>query len=276
MAILPKIIREDFARAKGYLRRNEVMRAMETMSCNLRACVSDPNLKHHSNVMATLMYEFLNELSFHPKMKCILDPKNTGKPHRLAYTKGKEIALATALEGLAKILHATEEAKNVDLENEKVNRLQSLIDKGEAHFEKNNIARGSAYFNRAAAEFGKIDGVYMDLAHRLSAIGQYPCAAGICELCIEKFPGNTEAYIEATEAYYNAKEYKKAEEIYLKILKQFGGHANTFGKMAKLYLAWSRKYDASDYALRALQLDAKQADALKVQKDLGEDRDIEI
>lgn len=268
--MIPKEIREDFARAKGYLRRSEVVRAMETMGRNLRSFTNNPALKNHSNAISALMYEFLNDLTFHPKMKCLLDPSGTGSPHKLIYTKGKEIPLATVLEGLARILREAEEAENANALNAKNNRFQTLIDAGEAHFKEGDVNKGNAYFNRAAAEFGKKEGVCIDLARRLTALEQHNIAAEIYILSIEQFPKNNVAYTEGIEAYIKSKEYAKAEEIYLKILKQFGGHANTYGHMAKLYLTWGKKYDASDFVLRALQLDATQADALEVKEILGE------
>ena len=53
------------------------------------------------------------------------------------------------------------------------------------------------------------------------------------------------------------------------MLRTFGGHASTFGKMSKMYLAWRKKQAAEDNALRALQTDPEQADALEVMAALG-------
>lgn len=270
MIIIPKEIREDFARAKGYLRRGEVTRAMEAMGSNLRQCANNPTLKQHTNHIAALIYEFLNDLTFHHKMKCLLDPNNTGSPHKLIHTKGKEIALATALEGLAKILREADEANNANLANAHNNRFHTLVENGETHFKDGDITRGRAYFNRAASEFGKKEGIYIDLAHKLTALEQHDSAVVMYVLSIERFPKNSIAYIEGTESCIKAMEYAKAEEIFLKILKQFGGHASTYGKMAKLYLLWRKKFKASDFVIRALQLDANQSDALEVKKTLGE------
>ena len=60
------------------------------------------------------------------------------------------------------------------------------------------------------------------------------------------------------------REYEKAENVYKAVLRTFGGHPSTFGKMAKMYLEWHKKQAAEDAALRALQSDPDQPDALEV------------
>ena len=65
------------------------------------------------------------------------------------------------------------------------------------------------------------------------------------------------------------REYEKAEAVYQAVLRTFGGHASTFGKMSKMYLAWRKKQAAEDNALRALQTDPEQPDALEVIEALG-------
>lgn len=264
MTVLPKEIRENIARAKGYLRRNEVMRAMEAMASNLRLYTGTPSLKQHSFNISILVQDFIQDLRFHPRMKCLLDPRNTGTPSKLAYKSNKEIALAVVLEGLAKLLQQVIDAENDQSKDISKNRLQSLIATGEAYFQEGDITRGRAYFGRAASEFGKNEGVYIDLARRLVKLEQYRNAAALYELAIEKNPKNSTLYVEGIDSYLKVVEYEKAEGIFLKILKQFGGHAKTYGRMAKLYLDWNKKAKADDYANRALQLDKEQVEALEV------------
>ena len=51
--------------------------------------------------------------------------------------------------------------------------------------------------------------------------------------------------------------------VYRAVLRTFGGHPSAFGKMAKMYLEWHKK-QAEEAALRALQSDPDQPDALEV------------
>jgi len=269
VAIVPKEIRENIARARGYLRRNEVMRAMEAMGNNMRVYASDPTLRLHAYGIATSISDFLEELTFHPRMKCLLDPKDTGSPSKLTYTKSKEIALAVVLEGLAKLLQKVIEAENDNSKSDSENRMQGLIAKGEEHFKEGDITRGRAYFSRAASEFGKEQGVYIELGRKLALLEQYDNAAAIYELSIEAFPKDSSAYVEGIDSYIKVEKYPNAEKIYVKILRQFGGHAKTYGRMAKMYLAWNKKDKSFDFANRALKADPEQEDALEVMQKLG-------
>lgn len=269
MSIVPKEIRENIARAKGYLRRNEVMRAMEAMGSNMRLYANDPSLKQHTNDITKSISTFLEELTFHPRMKCLLDPKGTGSPSQLIYTKNKEMALAVVLEGLAKLLQKVIDAESDSSKSDSEKRMHALIAKGEEYFKNDDIQRGRAFFSRAASEFGKADGVYIELGRRLFLLEQYSNAASMYELCIEEFPKDSTGYVEGVEAYIKAKKYSEAEKMYIQILRQFGGHAKTYGRMAKLYLLLNNKAKAFDFANRALKEDPEQEDALEVSKKLG-------
>ena len=84
------------------------------------------------------------------------------------------------------------------------------------------------------------------------------------EEAMQAQPREAAAYTGAVAAWLKLREFEKAENIYKAILRTFGGHPSTFGKMAKMYLEWHRRAQAEDTALRALQADPRQADALEV------------
>ena len=81
-------------------------------------------------------------------------------------------------------------------------------------------------------------------------------------------PREAAAYTGAVAVWLKLREFEKAENVYKAILRTFGGHPSTFGKMAKMYLEWHRRAQAEDTALRALQADPQQADALEVMAEL--------
>ena len=70
-------------------------------------------------------------------------------------------------------------------------------------------------------------------------------------------------------AWLKAGEYDRAEATYQAILRTFGGHPSTFGKMAALYLAWGKIPQAREMAARALAGDPRQTDALAVMNSLA-------
>lgn len=272
MNTAPKEIRENIARAKGYLRRDEIPRALEAMSNAVRD-FADVTLFKQARFELTVQFdEFLLELNRHPQMQILLDPEGTGKPRKIAFQPGKEKILATVLEGLAKILLAAAEKAKQEAENNLHQRKAELIKTGKNHILGGDIARGRSFLKRAAAEFGKDPGVLMEIGRTFHSLSQFTDAAEIFESAISAFPKEAEAYAEAIDAYTNALEFENAEKVYLKIFRQFGGHPNTYGRLAKLYLTWGKRLKAEEFAHRAQQLDATQAEAAVVLERLAKRR----
>jgi len=105
----PKSIRENIARATGYLRRDEVERALVTMSEAVRQLAEIRLVRSARAELEIQISDFLAVLVRHSVLQPLLDPGNTGKPRNIALQQGKETALSTVLEGLAKILQTSAE-----------------------------------------------------------------------------------------------------------------------------------------------------------------------
>lgn len=269
MNTAPKVIRENVARAKGYLRRDEIPRALEAMSTAIRDYAEVTLFKQARFELTVQFDEFLLELARHPTMQVLLDPERTGKPRKITFQAGKEKILATVLDGLAKILLNAQEAEKDQEDQALQQRKIDLIETGKARIMAGDIARGRSFMKRAAAEFGDQAGVLMEVGRCLFALEQYADAAEMFEANMNFAPKDPEAYTEGIQAYIMLMEYEKAESIYFKIFKQFGGHANTYGRLAQLYLTWGKRIKADEFAHRALQLDAEQSEALEVVQSLS-------
>lgn len=266
MNTAPKEIREHVARAKGYLRRDEIPRALDAMSCAVRGFASSNLFKQARFELTVQFNEFLLELNKHPHMQILLDPERSGKPRKITFQPGKEIILATVLEGLAKLLVNAAESVRLEVQNFEQQRKNELIETGIHHIQTGDIARGRAFLKRAAAEFGQELKILLEVGRAFYALEQFQDAAEIFESSMASFPKEAEAYAEAIESYVQALDFEKAEKVYLTIFRQFGGHPNTYGRLAKLYIAWNKPIKADEFAHRALQLDAGQAEALEVTK----------
>lgn len=264
LTVVSKEIRENIARANGYLRRNEVKRALASMSAALRqyaglqltrAARAEPDIQ---------ISEFLSALIHHQSMQPLLDPAQSGTPREIPYHHGKESALAAVLDGLAKILR--EEAENsIRQEAEaRLERKKNLIQTGVQLIREGQPVKGRAFLKRVVEEFSDEEGIRIQVGQIFAAAGQYEEAAETYEEAIQAQPRETAAYTGAVAAWLKLREFEKAENIYKAILRTFGGHPSTFGKMAKMYLEWHRRAQAEDTALRALQADPQQADALEV------------
>ena len=260
----PKSIRENIARAKGYLRRDEVERALVTMSEALRQLAEIRLARSARAEVEIQIDEFLAALVRHSVLQPLLDPADTGNPRSITLQQGKEAALSTVLEGLAKILQTSAEQAVQQEAESRLARKKQLIGNGLDFLREGQVAKARAFLKRIVEEFGDEDGIRLQMGQIFSAAGLFAEAAAMYEESMALQPREAAAYTGAVAAWMELREYEKAEAVYKTVLRTFGGHASTFGKMAKLYLEWHKKHDAEEAALRALQTDPEQADALEV------------
>ena len=91
----PKEIRENIARAMGYLRRDEVERSLVTMSEALRLLAGVKLMRSARAELDIQIGEFLGGIVRHSALQPLLDPGNTGKPRSITLQAGKEATLST-------------------------------------------------------------------------------------------------------------------------------------------------------------------------------------
>lgn len=262
--VAPKDLRENIARANGYLRRGEVPRALKAMSAALRQFAGIQLMRGPRAELDIQISEFLDTLTRHQQMQALLDPGGTGKPKPIRYQQGKEAALATVLEGLARIITSeAEEAIRKEAE-ERLERKKMLIETGTRLLKEGQLAKGRAFLKRVAEEFSEDEGIRVQLGKIFTAAGQLTEAAEMYEESMQFQPREVAAYTGAVAAWLELREYERAEKVFLAIMRTFGGHPNTYGKMAKMYWDWHKREKAEEMAIRALQGNPGQAEATEV------------
>ncbi len=272
LKVAPKDLRDNIARANGYLRRNEVTRALGAMSAALRQYAGVQLMRGPRAEMDIQICEFLNALTHHQAMQSLLDPTHSGKPRSIPYQQGKEAAIATVLEGLAKIMVNEAEEKVRREAEARLERKKSLIETGVQLLNDGQYAKGRAFLKRVAEEFSEEEGIRVQLGQIFAAAGQLAEAAEMYEESMEHEPRASAAYTGAVAAWTELREYERAENVYKAILRTFGGHPNTFGKMAKMYWDWRKRDKAEELAIRALQGDPDQPEANEVMQALSSRR----
>lgn len=268
LKVAPKELRENIARANGYLRRNEVARALSTMGSALRQFAGVQMMRAARAELDIQISEFLNALIHHQAMQPLLDPQNSGHPKPIRYQQGKEGALATVLEGLAKIMNAEAEAEIRRANEERTERKKTLIETGTRLLAEGQLAKGRAFLKRVAEEFSSDPGIRVQLAKIFLAAGRQMEAAEMYEESMEFEPREAQAYSGAVNVWLELREYERAEKVFQAILRTFGGHPNTFGKMAKMYWDWHKRDKAEELAIRALQGNRSQPEATQVMEAL--------
>lgn len=229
----PKEIRENVARATGYLRRDDVERSLLTMAEALRRYAGVRLVRSARAELDIQIDEFLSTLIRHHVMQPLLDPDRTGKPRAIPFQPGKEAALSTVLEGLAKILQkeaAHSEAQEAAARQERKKR---LIETGLQFLQEGQTAKGRAFLKRVAEEYSDEKDIRLQLGHIFAAAGQDVEAAAMYEEAMEAQPREAAAYTGAVAAWLRLREYEKAENVYKAVLRTFGGIPPPLAKWPK-------------------------------------------
>ena len=262
--VAPKELRENIARANGYLRRGEVARALAAMSAALRQFTGIHLMRGPRAELDIQISEFLNSLIHHQAMQPLLDPSGSGKPKIIRYQQGKENILATVLDGLARILTSSAEEEIRREAETRLERKKSLIETGTKLIQEGQLAKGRAFLKRVAEEFSDDEGIRVQVGKIFEANNCLVEAAEMYEESIEHQPREVAAYTGAIAAWLQLHEFEKAEKIFMAVLRTFGGHPNTYGLMAKMYWDWRKRDKAEEMAIRALQGNKEQPEAKAV------------
>ncbi|MDR2056388.1 MAG: tetratricopeptide repeat protein [Desulfovibrio sp.] len=215
----PRELREHIARAGGYLRRNDVERAIASICAALRL-VGALGLSGRARTEPDILIaEFLHDLVSHPDMAFLMDPGNTGTPREIPHKPGQESKLRVVLEGLAKLVREKSPARLQREAGERLARKRNLIESGLQFLHQGQTAKGNAFFKRAAEEFGDDKGIYLHLARLLMETGQTLSAAEMFEQAMEAQPREPAAYTGAVKAWMELREREKAETVYKAMLR---------------------------------------------------------
>lgn len=258
-----KTVRENIARAKGYLRRDELVRAL-TMTADVLDMYS------RIKVMGTIRFEIevnldevLTDLCRHTTILPML-PVANGKPFMLRYVRGKESILSGAIRRIAEVLEKQKKEAAEEAVKKAERHKHELLQRGQALLDSGDTPKARAFLRRVAEEYGKEKGIYLDLAGRYRKARLPMEAAEMYEMNIEHFPKESAGWSGAIDMYLEMNDFEAVEKLYMRVLQQFGPHPRTLCNIAKFYLRWRRKSQAAEYAIRALQGDPNLTEAREV------------
>ena len=259
-AVIPKDVRDNLTRCVGYVRRDNLQRGLSSLGDALRQFSQSRLSLVARRQVERQIRQCLQELAAHPRVQALLG----GAGATIPYTAGRENALVTVLEGLGRLLgdESTEAIRRQA--TERLERKKKLMAEGLQHLQEGKLRTGCAFLQRVAAEFGDEEGIRVRLAEVLVKAGQYREAALMYESAMLASPRDARGYTGAVDCWLHIKDYARAEACYQAILRTFGGHPATFGRMASLYLAWDKPDLARDMAQEAIKADPNQSEALGV------------
>ncbi len=211
---IPKDIRNQLAKTQGYLQKNDILRALESLSITVCLVRDLPEIKSPSrlNALEKNINMLLQNLCVTPTLSALFNTSSTNKPEQIHYQAGKESALATVLRELANILR--EQSKKAQKLQQDQQRLQDLLEKGQDLLIKGKYERGNAYLERAAHEFYTNSTVILYVADTLMQHRQHLCAMKILCKSLTEHPRNDVHYIKAMEAALAMPNYAQIEHIF--------------------------------------------------------------
>lgn len=248
------MVTQNIARARGFLKRNEVLRALEALQVAVEMFQPRKIIGKARYETEIHLQECVEDLSRHPTVHNFLKAVSKGKEPSIRYHIGEEEALSGTLRVIYKVLKDQEEEISLIEGDTSEMRRDNYWERGTACLAEGQAPKGRALLRRMGEEFGhepgvltKIGGVLMEHRYLFEAVE-------FLEEAVERFPKESQAYSYLVKAYTELREWEKAEDLYTKALKRFGQHPNTLLNLGNLYRAWGKRDKAYDVAMRLLRL----------------------
>ena len=252
------------ARAKAQLKRDDTVRALESMLEGLREFEPRQTPAKARYEIEAAISECVDNLNRQPAVRSLLETLAKSKKASIPYGPGQEKRLEALLNILHKALHDSLDQAKQGEEEEKVQRKQALMKKGLECLKAGDMPRGKATLRVLGEEYGHEPGILLQSAEWLLEYKVYFEAAETLEQVIAKFPKESKAYGLAAQCYRTMRELEKAETIYLKAMQQFGKHPRTLLNLAKLYIEWNKKEKAFHAANDAWKKDNTLTEAKEI------------
>lgn len=265
---VPQNVGSNIARAKALLRRDETIRALESLLTALDLYEPDKLMGKVRFEVEVLIQECIQELNRQPKVRALFEVMTKSGQASVVYTPRQEKKLKQTLTILHKALNESDAARERDVVETREKRKASLREKGLGYLRGGDAPRGKAALRVLADEFGNEPGVLRQVGEWLVEAELYYDAVEFLEQAIESFPRDSKAYALAVSCYMTAREFEKAEAVYLKVIRQFGKHTKTMTNLAKLYRAWNKKDQAFEAANEAVFLDGGNEEARTILEEL--------
>ncbi len=263
-----RTIRENISRARGYLRRDDLFRCIESANDALVLKSTGAALGLGRSEVDLLFAELCDEFSRHPRVLAFLESIGISGAAFLRYKAGDETLLIKKLTAFRIKMEESEQREKDREEERRTRQRDEWLALGREHLARKSYPKGKVYLRRVAETYGEDPEVVREVGRLFLDAGLLPEAAEMFALAMERFPGDEQAWRLAIETYDALGEFKKAEALYLDAVKVFGGHPLTFLNIAKFYLKWHRKDDAYEYASRALDQDPNLAEAKEIREKL--------
>jgi len=249
-----KTIRENIARARIYLQRQDFAVAMRTLSVAMGQYAGMKAVGASRFEIEEAIRMALNDCNRQAKLREVLTPAGGSTPTQLRYVRGKEEMLARVFASLAISLEQAHRQQIREKEQQWLERRQRLSSKATEFLDGGELHKGLAFIRRVLEEYGNNDpDLHLTMAEYLRNADLVLDAAEILGQAIELFPKATALYAASIKWYAEIGKLDKAEIIFRRGIRQFGIHPRNLLAMARIYAEAGQRAKAVSLLYRLLQ-----------------------
>jgi tetratricopeptide (TPR) repeat protein len=264
-----KRVKADVARAKIYIARGDILKAVEAFISALTAKIGAPMAGSDKSVIEPQMAEFCEEFSNNYQVIEFLKSIDYVEKPFVKFRPGLDSKVLNKLTAFRLKRAAVEEEANRTVERERQTKLDELMAKGKELLASGQAAKGKVMLKRAAEQFGSREGVLSEVGRLMLEAGYPGDASEVLRQAMVSFSKDPAPYKFYIEACLAQGKNEEAEEAYLNVIRVFGPHPQTYLNMSKFYVAWRKNDLAYDYAQRAFGMDSSLAEAKEIMDRFG-------
>jgi tetratricopeptide (TPR) repeat protein len=264
-----KQARENIARATRDLLKGDLSRALEFSAQAAKLMAQGSIFGREKFEVEVHMQEFLKEFNNHPEVKAHFTAKGVHVTPYVRYDRGGESKLLTALGTLFVEIKKKAAASQENKAAAKDEEIKSTMEQAQKWLDAKEFPKAKSKMRLLVEKYPAEPGLKTDVGGRLLKAGLYFEAGEFLEEAIAQNPKDSKALAFAVQAYKNAREFPKVEELYKFALKQYGSHPKTLLHMAEMYLEWHKWDEAFNYAKQAFEGDKSLDKAKAIMDETG-------
>jgi len=253
-----KDVLEEFARAKIYFHRHDVLRSMISLLSGLKKYVKLPPLTSERQTVEGVLREIVLLLNRTEEVK-----KYTA---RKALTWERHGAKHLLME-LAQTLKAYKEAseqESLEATRQRKLKMDQLLLRGSKALELKKLPEAEEAFQEATTLYVNEHKLFYMIGAKLLTAGFAQLAVKFLQKGVEVDPDSDRTYFLLAKAFAGFEEFDKAEASLLKAQELFGEDADRLALQSQILLKQKKIHEAQTAARRALELDPNQAEAKKI------------
>ena len=159
----PITIRENLARAKSYLNRDDCERALEAGIAAIEEYASIRVIGEAKFKLEITLMEFASDLSRHHLIREFFLANRITREPFVQYVRGQERKFIERMEAILHGLRYMAEEKVRQEEDKTLEKKEKLYNAGLELMTRGELPRGKAYLRRYVDEYGKEPGVLTDI-----------------------------------------------------------------------------------------------------------------